>query len=511
MTCKQFLKKSIFLSLIILLITVSPIQLNTVHADKSNSTEKIKGFTIKSEKVDGQIGLLGTLNGEVRIKEGVIHGLTITKVLNTGSGQEPMMVKITSPGPVKVENLYAETVNNSLPGIGGVCAPGKVGWLCLKDVVMKVTKQTVADISLPDTTIKACYVSDCDGVPEYNPLSKEEIKNLLNKKNEQEKKVSSLNEGIKQDKQALEKASKTLNKAEASYEEIEKNRSAEKLTKLTESIREILKKDFSERSKPPKKVIDLIEKLENDVKLFNQQSKTFTSLLHEAAGKVQDLEQEIKSKKEMLRKLIENDYAKILKKSEQAAIYAKLLDKMQAESNRLLFDGDNKQTPKPAIDKLKKELKSLKKELKLTKENAAQLKEKKKSVTSKSKTITKNIADIKSTLEEKLEVMDSTSSQKATKDSSQPADKEKNQQTKKDTDSKSSTSDNSNSQTDPAGNSGKTTSKNKRPDSSKETKESDSTKDSGSRDDKKEGKPGGNSPVEDLTDTLTDLLTGGLL
>lgn len=534
MKCRQCLKKGIFLSLIALLVvglSVTPIQIITVHADKSNSTKSETGFMIKSEKVDGQMDLLGTLQGDVRIKEGIIHGLTITKVLNTGTNQEPMIIKITSPGPVKVKNLHAETVNNSLPGIGGVCAPSKLGWLCLKDVVMEVTKQTVANISLPNTTIKACYKSECGGVPEYSPLSKKEIKKLLKDKNEQKEKLSKLDKGMKQNKQQLKTTGNVLQKAEKSFGKLEDSDSTDKLNKLTGNIRDLLDKDFSKNDNLSKKLTELINELEKEYKSYGKVSKTFTNLLDKASGKVQVLEKEIKAKKATLGELLKNDYSKVLEKKEQMAIYEKLLDKVRGKSNDSQSDeNENDKELKP--EKLKKELESLKKDLKQAKEKVDQLKKQKEAVKSKSDAINKNITDIKSTLQKKLAAIPSTNEQKDTEDSNQKKDKNSKQEsgedsgtdsTGKDDTGSDSTAD-SNSESDPTNGTSeredtktgsqkdKSESKNTKPGTSNKTNGNTGlTNGSNSGNETKDKNNNKHNPIEDLTDTLTDLLTGGLL
>ncbi|WP_077328148.1 hypothetical protein [Virgibacillus siamensis] len=518
---QQFLKKGIFLGLILVLmlgLAATPIQLTTVHAAKNNANDNDsnKGFLIQSEKVDGQMDLLGTLQGEVRIKEGIIHGLTIIKELDTGSGT-PMMIKITSPGPVKVNNLYAETVNNSLPGIGGVCVPGKVGWLCLKNVVMKVTKQTAANISLPNATIKACYKGQCGGVPEYNPLSKEEIKKLLKDKNQEKDKLSKLNKDIEMDKQKLKTAGEILRKAEKSSENLEKGASAEELNKLTDDIRDLLEKEFPDDAEPPQKLTDLIKELEQGYKSFDQFAGTFISLIDEVSGMMEKLEQSIQQKQDKLKELAGNDYEKERQKKGQAEIYANLLKKVKGKADGTKQPDSNSKTDKKLnTDKLQKELDSIKKQLKKTKEQVKQLQKKKETITSNSKMITNNISDIKSALEKKLAAAAQLKQQKE-EDSNKKGDgkdgKDSAGQTdsppEKDSDKSGDTGENEN-QTNNSG------SNNKKSGNTSTSGSSDSTNNNtsgqnDSKNDKSDEESDSNNPLEDLTDTLTDLLTGGLL
>src|SRR5699024_12782481 len=83
--------------------------------DKDQEAAEVdsEGFIIHSEKVEGEMDLAGALVGKVNIEEGTIEGLTITKEIDTGDERDPMVIQITSPGPVNVDNLETETLDRS--------------------------------------------------------------------------------------------------------------------------------------------------------------------------------------------------------------------------------------------------------------------------------------------------------------------------------------------------------------------------------------------------------------
>ncbi|WP_047984433.1 hypothetical protein [Ornithinibacillus californiensis] len=184
-------KKYLYISLIFILVLSSvfaPIGVIFANNSAQDTSGNSGGFIIETEKVDGAMDLIGALTGKISISEGNIYGLTITKVIERGEGLEPLVVRITSPGPIPVSNLEAQTVNNELPNIGGLCKPGQLGWVCLENVVMNVEAQFVESISLANANIHTCYLSDCGELPDYNPmLSLEELEKILNGEDDKER------------------------------------------------------------------------------------------------------------------------------------------------------------------------------------------------------------------------------------------------------------------------------------------------------------------------------------
>src|SRR5699024_9460068 len=129
--------------------------------DESSETSEAdsEGFIIHSDKVEGVMDLAGALVGKVDISEGTIEGLTITKELDTGDERDPMVIEITSPGPVNVENLETETLDGGAPDFDEICGLAPA---CMEDVTMEVDYQDVEELNLPDTVIKTCFKDECD-------------------------------------------------------------------------------------------------------------------------------------------------------------------------------------------------------------------------------------------------------------------------------------------------------------------------------------------------------------
>lgn len=165
---KQFYKVCLSLGVAFMLIIgfclpfSAPNTASAAQGDNNNGSDSPDdsngdsgGFTIHSDKVEGNMDLLSSLAGDVKISEGKIYGLTITKELDTGSKEGPLIIKIKSPGPVPVEKLEAKAPGG--PHFGGLCVSEHLGWLCLTDVSMTVTNQTVETIDLPNATVETCY------------------------------------------------------------------------------------------------------------------------------------------------------------------------------------------------------------------------------------------------------------------------------------------------------------------------------------------------------------------
>jgi len=182
-------KQQLSVSLIFILV-ISTVLVPMSHIFASSSSQDSSGnsggFIIETAKVDGSMDLIGALTGNITIYEGEIHGLTITKVMERGNGLEPLVVRISAPGPIPVKNLNAQTMNNELPNIGGLCKPGQPGWICMENVVMNVEEQFVESISLTNANVHTCYLSECGSLPKYNPLiSLEQLEELLNGSDEE--------------------------------------------------------------------------------------------------------------------------------------------------------------------------------------------------------------------------------------------------------------------------------------------------------------------------------------
>lgn len=169
------------------------------------------GFVVFTERVEGAIDIGAILGGRVEISEGVIEGLTITKRLeNTSEG--PLVIKISSPGPIPVEDLKGDTVG--LPELGGLCFSDTFGWLCLENTTMTLTEQTAKSIALPNATVETCFEDECeDGGQRAGAMSEgkdkeksvEEILEMIDGLNEQMATVRDLSEQAAELDQTIEK------------------------------------------------------------------------------------------------------------------------------------------------------------------------------------------------------------------------------------------------------------------------------------------------------------------
>jgi DNA repair exonuclease SbcCD ATPase subunit len=129
-------------------------------AGSSNSTENSGGFIVQADRVEGSMNPVAMAAGNVVMGEGKIYGLTITKKLEKSN--PALIIRIKSKGPIPVKNLNGKLMG--LPQFSSPCLPSQLGWLCLNDVKMKLSEQTVGSISLPNATIETCFEGQCDAV-----------------------------------------------------------------------------------------------------------------------------------------------------------------------------------------------------------------------------------------------------------------------------------------------------------------------------------------------------------
>ncbi|MFB4167724.1 hypothetical protein [Virgibacillus sp. JSM 102003] len=439
------MKNTALISFIFILVfgfSLAPAVTNNVLAEGENSSEdngNSGGFIIETKKVEGQMDLVGALQGKVTIKEGIIHGLTITKVLETGKGQEPMVIRIKSPGPIHVQNLYAETIDGTPPNIGGLCAPSKVGWVCLSDVVMKVSKQTVSEISLPNTKIKACYKSECGNLPDYSPTTKEKIKEILEEKDKEQSKLDQIKKELENDKQKLGAVGDLIDKATETYEKVKNGTPSDELVNLIEDTKNLLKKEIEDGvTDKLNNLIALTEKMESELKSFQNVSGTFASLVDESSRLVKDLEKSINTKQEKLAKLTEEQSSANESAREQAEVFSKLLEK--AEPNNEESDSKSEETTNSKLDikTLQENVEKVTKETEEVKKQVNNLKKKEESIQKKTNTITNNISSLKDSITETAKKATSDEKEKAgsnkadeTTDNNEEKESESNTETEK--------------------------------------------------------------------------------
>lgn len=235
----------IYVSLVILLlanIALTPIS-SGFASEGTKENGNSGGFIIETAKVAGTMDLLGALTGNITIWEGEISGLTITKILDRGDGSEPLVVRITAPGPIPVKNLNAQTINHELPNIGGLCKPEKIGRICLENVVMNVEEQVVENILLDNANIHTCKLSECGTVPEYQPLlSLEQLEGLLNGSDEEEwdEKLQEIIELIEEQEKYLERLKELLEGVSTSLSTLLDQDYARKLQELIAMVEDSL-------------------------------------------------------------------------------------------------------------------------------------------------------------------------------------------------------------------------------------------------------------------------------
>ncbi|MGP4105708.1 hypothetical protein [Virgibacillus sp. L01] len=417
------MKNTALISFIFILVfgfSLTPAVTNSVLAEGEDNGNS-GGFIIETKKVEGQMDLVGALQGKVTIKEGIIHGLTITKVLEIGKGQEPMVIRIKSPGPIHVQNLYAETIDGNPPNIGGLCPPSKVGWVCLSDVVMKVSKQTVSKISLPNTKIEACYKSECGNLPDYSPTTKEKIKEILEENDKEQSKLDQIKKELENDKQKLGAVGDLIDKATKTYEKVKNGTPSDELVNLIEDTKNLLKEEIEDGvTDKLSNLIALTEKMENELNSFQSISGTFASLVDESSRLVKDLETSINAKQEKLAKLTEEQSSVNESAREQAEVFSKLLEK--AEPNNDESESKSEETTKSKLDikTLQENIEKVTQETEEVKEQVNNLKKKEESIQKKTNTITNSISSLKDSITETAKKATTDEKEKA---SSSKADK----------------------------------------------------------------------------------------
>lgn len=215
---------SLFLIVSIMLGCVfssSFIESTSIRANAEATSEDSGGFIIESEKVDGVLDLVGIIAGKITIYEGDIYGLTITKKVNRGDNQEPLLIRIKSPGPIPVKQLTASTKGNSIPEFTGLCTPGKAGRICMENVTMTVTAQQAASIALPNATVETCYASQCSPVADGGSMSEEDLKKLLQQFEDNESSLKEILEMLESDSEQIPALKDLLDLAKNTFETID--------------------------------------------------------------------------------------------------------------------------------------------------------------------------------------------------------------------------------------------------------------------------------------------------
>lgn len=127
------------------------------NSEDTDSNEHSGGFLVETAKVEGAMDPLEAMVGIIDIEEGVIHGLTMTKVLETND-KGTLIIKIKPDGPVPISDLKGTAIAITLDG---VCDTDNPEWVCIRGVEMTLTEQFAGTISLPGAIVEACYEGQC--------------------------------------------------------------------------------------------------------------------------------------------------------------------------------------------------------------------------------------------------------------------------------------------------------------------------------------------------------------
>jgi|GEM_PF-2562239 len=437
--------KSVFLHQVFILVCTlifSLIGASSALAEEGKESEKNGnngGFTIESEKVEGAMDVLGALEGEIAIEAGIIHGLTITKTLDRGE-EEGLIIKITSPGPIHVTNLNANTIDGGPPHFDGLCVSKEMGWACLEGVEMTVPKQTAENISLPDAEVETCFESECEGSSSETSMSEKEMKMTLKEMEEQEMTLEEMIEGLEDDKKKLQTIEELLKQAEKHFEKIQDNENTEHLQQMTDVIDKYLTDDMTEEevvqfmeedldsdrdtsedeevktdddSASP--VVRLTDEVEKTYQSYDDTTSEFLSTAEEAAELVKELEESIQLKEESLAALEAEKDKQDPEKQKQAENYKELKDKAEADKGENKEDkGANHNTQADSgsekdsdenneditIDAFKKEFKAFKEKMVSLLKRHDDLQENAKSIIEEKEDITNHIKDLRAAIKE---------------------------------------------------------------------------------------------------------------
>lgn len=417
--------KPVFLGIIFLFMCgcfITTIGIPDVFAEEGDGTEdsgNSGGFMIESEKVEGEMDVLGSLQGKINIEEGKIYGLTITKKLDMGKNQNAMIIKIKSPGPVPVKELESETIGGGPPSFSGLCAPSKIGWACLQDVKMTVPSQSVSDISLPDAKIETCYESECDALPDESAVSKKDMQNMLEEMEEQQLTLQEIKDGLEEDKEQLKTIKELLDQATTAYKQMKEDGQPEKLEQSVDDISKLLNEQISAEEENKEELdeefveqfVVLTEQTGKDYTSLNETTTEFVKTLDEASKLVKELEEHIKLKENSLAK-IEEEAKKQAKDKDrkQAEDYAALKEKAEEssasnEADKKAKKTDGKETKASeekeeaiVIPDLKEQLKAFKEEVQAENKRLRELKVKQEELIQWVDTITKSLTELKTTI-----------------------------------------------------------------------------------------------------------------
>src|SRR5690625_448995 len=339
--------------------------------------------------------LAEALGGNIEIGEGLITGLTITKVVEVGEGEEPLVIMIKSPGPIPIKELSAKTLGGGLPDFTGLCLdPIEVGWLCLEEVTMEVTSQSVEEIDLPDAEIESCYLSECEDVG----ISESEIEALMADVEEEDTPLSldEIKDGLEDDRELLQEINAHITDATETNEKLEEEHDLEEMGGVIDELTSVLEELYLDIGEDPALAYEGLddieveaipaytdaeneaEEIDNEEQLANVVKETienvdsyealsieFVETVEEAMEKMEELSERVAEKEKSLEKIekeLEAEEEEIVAKEsdpnhEQAELLSELVE-MDEENN----ETDNEEAIDPeAEDKI--EIAEVKEEL----------------------------------------------------------------------------------------------------------------------------------------------------
>ncbi|HLR62037.1 MAG TPA: hypothetical protein VK097_06320 [Lentibacillus sp.] len=288
--------------------------------------------------------------------------------------------------------------------------------ICLKNVSMKVTEQSVEDISLPEAEIETCYKSECNQLPDAPQTntsgeksgSAEEMKSILKQMEEQEKQINTAKKGMEEDNKKLNDIKDSISQTNDTDEKLQGNNMLdESLSKLKQFFGDKIKdqemlqfvteklnlNEADEEQNIGKSLVSLTGKIAEDYNTFDDIHTELKKTLDKTQSQFNELEESVQSKAEKLSSIEGN-------MEEQSAAHQQLRKNIQFIRELSGDHGKSGQGGNESdLTTVKKDIKKLKEEIKAVKGSLGTLQEKADAVNGQLETWTKRITEIKSSFE----------------------------------------------------------------------------------------------------------------
>src|SRR5699024_10309835 len=197
--------------------------------------------------------------GKVNIEEGTIEGLTITKEIDTGDERDPMVIQITSPGPVNVDNLETETLDGGDPDFEEICGLSPA---CMEDVTMEVDYQDVEKLNLPDTVIKTCFKEECENLESTGSSDKGTLEDTMELMDENPANLEEIVDGLDDDEDKLDETEELLQDVDEPLDKMQEEEQKENIEDNVEKIEDIIYEEDEDDEEKEKEEEDDEEKEE---------------------------------------------------------------------------------------------------------------------------------------------------------------------------------------------------------------------------------------------------------